>query len=56
MPITALTAGENVKVLIEQARAMKPRMAVIGNETLLGELTAGPVGHRHQRSPPAARR
>jgi 1-deoxy-D-xylulose-5-phosphate reductoisomerase len=44
MPITALTAGENVKVLIEQAKAMKPALAVIGNESLLGELKAGLAG------------
>ena len=36
LPITALTAGDNVKVLIEQARAMKPKLAVIGNEQLFG--------------------
>ena len=44
LPITALTAGENVKLLIEQARAMKPKLAVIGNESLLGELKAGLSG------------
>lgn len=44
MPITALTAGENVKVLIEQARAMRPKLAVIGNEQLFGELQAGLAG------------
>jgi 1-deoxy-D-xylulose-5-phosphate reductoisomerase len=43
-PVTALTAGENVKVLIEQARAVKPRLAVIGNPALLGELKAGLSG------------
>ena len=31
MPIAALTAGDNVKVLISQALAMKPKLAVIGN-------------------------
>jgi 1-deoxy-D-xylulose-5-phosphate reductoisomerase len=36
MPITALTAGGNVKLLIEQAKAMKPALAVIGSESLLG--------------------
>jgi len=41
MPVTALTAGENVQVLIEQARAMKPRLAVIGNEQKFAELKAG---------------
>jgi 1-deoxy-D-xylulose-5-phosphate reductoisomerase len=44
MPITALTAGDNVKLLIEQARAMKPVLAVIGNEQLFGELKAGLAG------------
>ncbi|HVV26895.1 MAG TPA: 1-deoxy-D-xylulose-5-phosphate reductoisomerase [Rhizomicrobium sp.] len=43
-PIAALTAGENVKVLIEQARAMKPSLAVIGNAALLDELRAGLAG------------
>jgi len=42
--VTALTAGENVKVLIEQARAVKPRLAVIGNAALLGELKDGLAG------------
>jgi 1-deoxy-D-xylulose-5-phosphate reductoisomerase len=44
MPIAALTAGENVKVLIEQAKVMKPALAVIGNESLFGELQAGLAG------------
>ena len=44
LPIMALTAGENVKVLIEQARAMKPRLAVIGNPALLDELKDGLAG------------
>src|SRR5476649_836511 len=44
MPITALTAGDNVTLLIEQARAMKPALAVIGNERLFGELKAGLAG------------
>jgi 1-deoxy-D-xylulose-5-phosphate reductoisomerase len=44
LPLTALTAGDNVKVLIEQARAMKPKLAVIGNEQLFGELIAGLQG------------
>ena len=44
MPIAALTAGDNVKVLIEQALAMKPKLAVIGNEQLFGELKAGLAG------------
>ena len=44
MPIAALTAGDNVKVLISQALAMKPKLAVIGNEQLFGELKAGLAG------------
>jgi 1-deoxy-D-xylulose-5-phosphate reductoisomerase len=44
MPIVALTAGENVKVLIEQSLAMKPRLAVIGNEQKFAELKAGLAG------------
>jgi 1-deoxy-D-xylulose-5-phosphate reductoisomerase len=44
MPIAALTAGNNVKLLIEQARAMHPALAVIGNEALLAELRAGLTG------------
>ena len=44
LPVAALTAGENVKVLIEQARAVKPKLAVIGNEQLFGELKAGLAG------------
>src|SRR5690606_23751684 len=43
-PVTALTAGENVKLLIEQAKAIRPRLAVIGNEALFGELQAGLAG------------
>ena len=43
-PVVALTAGENVKVLIEQARALRPKLAVIGNPALLGELKAGLAG------------
>ena len=44
MPITALTAGGNVKTLIAQALAMKPALAVIDNEQLFGELKAGLAG------------
>jgi 1-deoxy-D-xylulose-5-phosphate reductoisomerase len=44
MPITALTAGGDVKLLIEQARAMKPALAVIGDEALLGALKEGLAG------------
>jgi 1-deoxy-D-xylulose-5-phosphate reductoisomerase len=43
-PIVALTAGENVKTLIEQARALKPKLAVIGNPALFEELKAGLAG------------
>jgi 1-deoxy-D-xylulose-5-phosphate reductoisomerase len=43
-PITALTAGGNVKVLIEQAKAMKPALAVIGDESLFEDLKAGLAG------------
>jgi 1-deoxy-D-xylulose-5-phosphate reductoisomerase len=43
-PVVALTAGENVKVLIEQARALKPKLAVIGNPALFDELKAGLAG------------
>ncbi len=44
LPITALTAGSNVKVLIEQALAMKPALAVIGDESQFGELKAALAG------------
>ena len=44
LPVAALTAGENVKVLIEQALAIKPELAVIGNEALFGELKQGLAG------------
>lgn len=44
MPITALTAGDNVQVLIEQAKAMKPKLAVIGNEQKFGELKTALAG------------
>jgi 1-deoxy-D-xylulose-5-phosphate reductoisomerase len=43
-PIVALTAGENVKTLIVQARALRPRLAVIGNPALFEELKAGLAG------------
>ena len=41
LPVAALTAGDNVKVLIQQALAVKPELAVIGNEQLFDELKAG---------------
>jgi 1-deoxy-D-xylulose-5-phosphate reductoisomerase len=44
MPITALTAGDNVDVLIAQAKAMKPGLAVIGNPAKFAELKAGLSG------------
>ena len=43
LPITALTAGNNVKVLIAQALAMKPRLAVIGDESQFAELKGSPI-------------
>jgi 1-deoxy-D-xylulose-5-phosphate reductoisomerase len=43
-PVTALTAGGNVKKLIEQARALKPKLAVIGDASLFEELKAGLAG------------
>ena len=42
--MVALTANRNVSRLIEQARAFKPQMAVIGDETLLEELRTGLEG------------
>ena len=44
LPITALTAGNNVKVLIEQALAMKPALAVIADETQFAELKTALAG------------
>jgi 1-deoxy-D-xylulose-5-phosphate reductoisomerase len=43
-PLAALTAGGNVKLLIEQARAFRPARAVIGEEACLAELKAGLAG------------
>jgi len=43
-PIAALTAQANVALLIEQARALKPKLAAIGDEKLAGELKAGLAG------------
>jgi 1-deoxy-D-xylulose-5-phosphate reductoisomerase len=40
-PLVALTAQGNVKLLIEQARALNPRRAVIGDPSLYQELKAG---------------
>jgi 1-deoxy-D-xylulose-5-phosphate reductoisomerase len=38
LPIEAITAQTNVFKLAEQARMMRPRLAVIGDEALLGQL------------------
>ncbi len=38
LPIVALTAQTNVKVLAEQARRFRPKLAAIADERLLGEL------------------
>jgi len=43
-PIAALTAGGNVEKLIEQALALRPRRAVIGDEKLYDALKAGLSG------------
>jgi 1-deoxy-D-xylulose-5-phosphate reductoisomerase len=43
-PIEALTAQGNVEKLIEQARALKPKRAVIGDEALFGALKSGLSG------------
>jgi 1-deoxy-D-xylulose-5-phosphate reductoisomerase len=42
--LVALTAGGNVKLLIEQARAFRPKRAVIGDVGLYEELKAGLAG------------
>jgi len=38
MEVTALTAGSNVALLVEQARRYHPKLAVITDESLYGEL------------------
>ena len=43
-PLAALTAQGNVKLLIEQSRALKPQRAVIGDVSLYEELKAGLAG------------
>ncbi|HEX2759488.1 MAG TPA: hypothetical protein VHM27_03195, partial [Rhizomicrobium sp.] len=43
-PVMALTAGGNVDKLVEQARAVRPRRAVIGDETLYDTLKQGLAG------------
>jgi 1-deoxy-D-xylulose-5-phosphate reductoisomerase len=44
LPIEALTAQSNVKVLAEQARAMRPHIAVIGDEKLYPQLKEALAG------------
>ena len=44
MPIAALTAGDNVEVLIQQALAMKPALAVIGNAAKFEQLKSALAG------------
>jgi len=44
IPVEALTAGHNVELLIEQARSVKPALAVIGNEKLFSQLRDGLKG------------
>jgi 1-deoxy-D-xylulose-5-phosphate reductoisomerase len=44
LPVEALTAQSNVDLLIEQARAIRPRVAVIGDERMLARLAAGLSG------------
>ena len=43
-PLVALTAQNNVALLVEQAKAFCPRRAVIGDPALYGELRAGLAG------------
>jgi len=43
-PLTALTAQGNVKLLIEQAQALRPLRAVIGDTSLYEELKTGLAG------------
>ncbi len=44
LPVEALTAGSNVDTLIEQARAIRPKLAVIGDETQFARLKEGLAG------------
>ncbi|MDE2265080.1 MAG: 1-deoxy-D-xylulose-5-phosphate reductoisomerase, partial [Alphaproteobacteria bacterium] len=44
LPVEALTAQANVSVLAAQARKFKPKVAVIGDETLYHELKANLSG------------
>ncbi len=44
MPVEAITAQSNVADLIKQARAMQPKIAVIGDDRLYAELKSGLAG------------
>jgi 1-deoxy-D-xylulose-5-phosphate reductoisomerase len=44
MPVEALTANSNIDGLIAQARKIKPKIAVIGDESRYGELKAALAG------------
>src|SRR6185312_4481024 len=44
LPVEALTAQSNVDVLIEQARAIRPKLAVIGDAKLHARLKDGLAG------------
>jgi 1-deoxy-D-xylulose-5-phosphate reductoisomerase len=44
MPVEAITAQSNVEGLIKQARAMNPRLAVIGDDRHYAELKSGLAG------------
>src|SRR5450755_3820337 len=44
MPIEAITAQSNVEMLVKQAREMRPKLAVIGDEKLYGALKAALSG------------
>jgi 1-deoxy-D-xylulose-5-phosphate reductoisomerase len=44
LPVVALTAQSNVKALIGQALAVRPKLAVIGDESGYGELSAALAG------------
>jgi 1-deoxy-D-xylulose-5-phosphate reductoisomerase len=44
LPLAALTANGNVDLLIEQARALRPELAVIGDATQFGRLRDGLAG------------
>ena len=53
--ISALTAGGNVEKLIEQANALKPKRAVIGDEKLYDALKAGLAAPASRSLPGAPR-